>query len=87
MAKLTLRNGLDASTTDINELDLETTTPAQIIAAAVENGILQQVAGEEFKVIGKNNQPITEDSPLSKLGFEDGDTITVVSKPRGAAVL
>lgn len=84
MANYILKKALDASCTDINDLDPKTVTPSQIIAAAIENGILERVPGEEYKIIGKNNQPVMEDLPLEKLGFEDGDTLTVISKPVGA---
>ena len=87
MSKLVLRKAFDGSCTDINDLDLESTTPSQIIGAALDNGILERITGEEYKVIGKNNQPIMDDAPLSKLGFEDGDTLTVVSKPIGGVEL
>lgn len=82
--KLTLRKAFDGSCTDINDLDLEATTPSQIITAAIENGILERIPGEEYKVIGKNNQPVMDEVTLDKLGFVDGDTLTVVSKPVGA---
>ncbi|MBO7415151.1 MAG: hypothetical protein J6U22_01120 [Bacteroidaceae bacterium] len=84
MAKIILKKAFDGSCTDVNDLDIEVTTPSQIIGAAVENGILDRIPGEEYKVIGKNNQPIMDDKPLAKLGFKDGDTLTVVSKPQGA---
>lgn len=85
MSKLTMCQAFNGARTDINDIDLGATTPSQIISAAIENGILQRVTGEEFKVVGKNNQPVMEDLPLSELGFEDGDTLTVISKPTGAA--
>ena len=84
MSKIILKKAFDGSCTDVNDLDIEVTTPSQIIGAAVENGILDRIPGEEYKVIGKNNQPIMDDEPLAKLGFKDGDTLTVVSKPQGA---
>ena len=84
MSKIILKKAFDGSCTDVNDLDIEVTTPSQIIGAAVENGILDRIPGEEYKVIGKNNQPIMDDKPLAKLGFKDGDTLTVVSKPQGA---
>lgn len=86
MAKLILKKAFDGSCTDVNDVDIDVTSPSQIIGAAMENGILDRIPGEEYKIIGKNNQPIMDDIPLAKLGFEDGDTITVVSKPVGAAV-
>lgn len=87
MANYILKKALDASTYDMGNLNPETTTPSQIIAAAIESGILDRVHGEEYKIIGKNNQPVMEDLPLAKLGFEEGDTLTVVSKPVGACLL
>ena len=86
MAKLILKKAFDGSCTDVNDVDIDVTSPSQIIGAAMENGILERIPGEEYKIIGKNNQPIMDDVALAKLGFEDGDTITVVSKPVGAAV-
>lgn len=84
MANLTMCRVFDGSRTDINDLDLEAITPSQIIAAAIENGILDRVPGEEYRIVGKNNQPVMDEVPLSKLGFVDGDTLNVVSKPVGA---
>jgi len=87
MQTLVLRNAYNGKCTDINDVDLDVLTPSQLIGAAIDNLVLEKVEGEEYRVIGKNNQPVTDDVPLSKLGFVDGDTITVVSKPTGAARL
>jgi hypothetical protein len=38
----------------------------------------------EYKMVGKNNMPITETATLAILGFSDGDTIKIVAKPKGA---
>ena len=86
-ANLILKNSFDGSTHDINGVDLENTTPSQIINAAIQEDILARIKGEEYRLVGKNNQPILDDEPLAKLGFVDGDTITVISKPSGAALL
>ena len=37
------------------------------------------------KALGKNNQPVMDEvATLAELGFKDGDTMIVVSKPSGA---
>ena len=60
MSKIILKKAFDGSCTDVNDLDIEVTTPSQIIGAAVENGILDRIPGEEYKVIGKNKVAVPE---------------------------
>lgn len=84
MAKLILRDALKGMNVDLDEVDLEATTTDMVINEAVRNGILDPVAGNSYKVIGKDNMPVVEDATLASLGFKDGDTITVVAKPCGA---
>ena len=77
-------NGLRNYHTHTTRCKHATDSDEAYVQAAIENGILERVPGEEYKIIGKNNQPVMEDLPLEKLGFEDGDTLTVISKPVGA---
>lgn len=82
---LTIKKAVDASSMDVNNVNFDTTTPGQIIAAAVENGFLTPNPGEAYKALGKNNQPVMDEvATLAELGFKDGDTMIVVSKPSGA---
>lgn len=85
MAHLILHDALTGTNVDLNDVDLEATTNRQVISEAVRGGILTAHAADEYKIIGKDNVAVLTEETLASLGYKDGDTITVVAKPNGAA--
>jgi hypothetical protein len=93
MAKITL----DIANTGeqvLVELDLDSVTNTELIYGAISEGIIPseykynshilKVPEELMPIlISKNNMRITETATLATLGFVDGDTIKVFTKPSG----
>ena len=85
MAQITLKVGNTGETIPVNELELDQVTNSELIAQLVANGLVPEVPGKVYKMIGDNNQPVEDVATLAALGVQDGATVTVVAKPEGAA--
>ena len=86
MAELTLKIGNTGETIPVNDLELDQVTNTELVSQLVSNGMVPEVPGKVYKVVGKNNQPVEETATLADLGFTDGDTVTVIAKPEGARI-
>jgi len=85
MASLTLKMASTGETIPVNDLELDQVTNTELISQMVASGIVPALpSDEEYLVIGKNNQPLKDTASLTELGFNDGDTITIAVKPKGA---
>lgn len=85
MAELTLKIGNTGETIPVNDLELDQVTNEELLAQLAASGMVPVNAGEKYRIIGPNNQPITERATLASLGITDGQTVTIISKPEGAA--
>ncbi len=84
MAELSLKIGNTGETVPVNDLELDQVTNVELIAGLVSSGMVPDVPGKEYKLIGKDNFPVVDTATLAELGFNDGDTVTIVAKPAGA---
>ena len=84
MAELTLKISNTGETIPVNDLELDQVTNTELISQLVSNGMVPEVPGKVYKMVGKNNQPVEETATLAELGVNDGDTVTVIAKPEGA---
>ena len=79
LANLTLI--IDQYRIPVNDLELEQVTNYDIICQLVANGIVPEVPGKVYKMVGKNNQVVEETATLAELGFTAGDTVRVCALP------
>ena len=85
MASIILKMGVSGVTVPVNDIKLDQVTNTELISQMVASGIVPALpSDEEYLVIGKNNQPLKDTASLAELGFNDGDTITIAVKPKGA---
>ena len=85
MASIILKMGVSGVTVPVNDIKLDQVTNTELISQMVASGIAPALpSDEEYLVIGKNNQPLKDTASLAELGFNDGDTITIAVKPKGA---
>ena len=69
----------------VNDLDMDSVTNNELLEGAVSNNVFPPAgAGYEYKLVGKDGKPISDNKPLSELGFNDGDTIKVLPVAIGA---
>ena len=87
MAELTLKIGNTGETIPVNDLDLDQVTNEELLSQLAASGMVPVEQGKKYRIIGNNNQPITETATLSSLGITDGQTVTIIAKPEGAAEL
>ena len=87
MAELTLKIGNTGETIPVNDLELDQVTNEELLSQLASSGMVPVEEGKKYRIIGPNNQPITETATLSSLGITDGQTVTIVAKPEGAAEL
>lgn len=90
MANITLDIANTGEKVPVLDIDLESVTNVDLIEAALTSDILRPITDwfgnpvwnpNVYKIIGKNNAPVIDEATLSSLGFADGDTIRVVTKP------
>ncbi|MBO7264118.1 MAG: hypothetical protein J6U93_06335, partial [Alistipes sp.] len=60
MAGLTLKISSTGETIPVNDLELDQVTNTELISQLVANGMVPEVPGKVYKMVGKNNQPVEE---------------------------
>ncbi|MBO7124552.1 MAG: hypothetical protein J6V74_01765 [Bacteroidales bacterium] len=84
MAEITIKEANTGALTPVSEIDLERITNTVLIEELIVHNVIESSKHWAWLLIGKNHIPICDDNiSLSKLGFNDGDIITIVCKPCG----
>lgn len=73
-------------TVPVEEIDLGQVTNVTLIQELINSGqIAAPQGGSQYRLIGKQNEILSDTVTLQEAGFKDGDTITLVEKALAAS--
>jgi len=73
-------------TIPVEEIDLGQVTNVTLIQELINSGqIAAPQGGSQYRLIGKQNEILSDTVTLQEAGFKDGDTITLVEKAIAAS--
>jgi hypothetical protein len=84
MASLTVREVRTGRETPIDDVDMGMTN-VELIEGLIDGGVLTRLDGNERYIIVDTDNGVSETrKTLQELGYQDGDTVLVVTKDLGA---